>query len=103
LIASAEHGTVWFGRRLAVMETGFSTNAITRGQKEQKEYFEKLPIVVNNLKGLIPGNDILLGVYELCDRDSSALLDPESHFGLLTSDLNPKSAFTTVMKLIAAL
>jgi hypothetical protein len=102
-IASAQRGSPWFGRRLAIMETGFSTNAIMRDEKRQSEYFQSVALVAQNLKRKLAGDGILLGIYELCDADSSVWLDPEAHFGLLNSDLSPKKAFATVREIIASI
>jgi hypothetical protein len=85
------------------METGFSTNTTMRNQECQAEYFEKAMRVARNLKRNSLGNGPVLGIYELCDGDSSAWLDPEAHFGLLTSDLKPKKAFSTVKQIVASL
>ena len=103
LISKAQPGMLWFGRTLAIMETGFSTNGVLRGERQQTEYFERIADIAKDLKLRMRKSNMLLGFYELCDGDSSAGLDPESHFGLLTSDLNPKSAFATVMHSIASL
>jgi hypothetical protein len=85
IIASAPVGSPWFNRRLAIIETGFSTNAIMRDQERQSEYFQNLTRVAKNLKRKSVGDGVLLGVYELCDGDSSAWFDPEAHFGVLNS------------------
>jgi hypothetical protein len=102
-IASALRDSPWFDRRLAIMETGFSTNTITRNQKRQAEYFQNVMNIAKNLRRKAVGHGILFGIYELCDGDSSAWLDPEAHFGLLTSDLKPKEAYATVKEMIASL
>jgi hypothetical protein len=85
------------------METGFSTNAPMRDQEHQTEYFEIAMKVAAILKRLSSKTDPLFGIYELCDGDSSAWLDPEAHFGLLTSDLRPKRAFETVASALVSL
>lgn len=92
-IASAPLSSPWHGRRLAIMETGFSTNFIGRGEVRQAEYFEGVVKVAQRLKETNRGEDPFLGIYELCDENSQSWLDPEAHFGLLTSDLRPKRAF----------
>ena len=78
------------------METGFSTNFLGRGEISQAEYFEGVVKVAQKLKAANGGDAPFLGIYELCDEDSQSWLDPEAHFGLLTSDLRPKRAFATV-------
>jgi len=100
-IASAMPSSPWFGRRLAIMETGFSTNGPFRGQKQQAKYFAGLHSVVSRLRQGSDANSVLFGFYELCDSDTSAGLDPESHFGLMTTDLLPKLAFAETSKLIS--
>ena len=101
-IKSAMPGSVWFKRRLAVMETGFATNTWLRGEERQAQYFADLANVVTSLRQAY-GMEPMIGIYELCDSDSCAFLDPEAHFGLLTSDLKAKRAFSTVQNLIASL
>jgi hypothetical protein len=102
VIASAPPESPWFRRHLAIMETGFSTNTMMRDQSCQSEYFENLVRVARELKHCSLGNGPVLGIYELCDGDTSAWLDPEAHFGLLTSDLRPKKAFSTVREIVAS-
>jgi hypothetical protein len=96
LIESAPEGSPWHGRRLVVMETGYSTNFIGRGEGNQLEYFRGVMEVARSLKAISHNDDPVLGIYELCDEDSTSWLDPEAHFGLLTSDLRPKRAFALV-------
>jgi hypothetical protein len=100
-INSAQPGSVWFKRRLAVMETGFTTNSWFRGTGTQSSYFVGLTNVAAEL-GRKYGA-AFVGVYELCDSDTAAGLDPEAHFGLLTSDLKPKPAFSAVKQLVASM
>ena len=102
LIHSAPQGSPWFKRRLGIIETGFSTNTLGRGQLEQARYFAGLRNVAASLR-VMSGTFAFLGAYELCDEDSDAHIDPEAHFGLLNSRLEPKKAFSTVRDLIATL
>jgi len=102
LVASASPDSVWFNRRLAVMETGYSTNAPLRDETRQAQYFTGIARFLGDLKAIHPdAKDVLLGIYELADGDGSAFLDPESHFGILTNDLRPKLAVQAVKDLIA--
>jgi hypothetical protein len=101
IIASAGMDSPWFNRHLMVMETGFSTNALMRNEDRQSEYFDHLMRSAIFLKGKSAADAPVFGIYELCDGDSSACLDPEAHFGLLTSDLLPKKAFASVKACIA--
>lgn len=101
-VASAPRGSPWFGRRVAIMETGFSTNAPMRDEEQQSKYFENVASVVARLPRSAGGDGAVFGIYELCDGSSSAWLDPEAHFGLLTSDLQPKRAFATVAQIVAS-
>jgi hypothetical protein len=102
LIHSAPQGSPWFKRRLGIMETGFSTNTLGRGELEQARYFAGLRDVAASLR-IMSGTFAFLGAYELCDEDSNAHIDPEAHFGLLNSHLEPKKAFSTVRDLMTAL
>lgn len=96
-ISTATDRCIWSNKELAIFETGYCTNAPLRKETEQAAYFQNLRGAVERLteRGILS----LLGVYELCDADSAAGLNPEAHFGLMTSDLRPKSAFNTVVQL----
>jgi hypothetical protein len=103
MIAAAEPGSSWFGRRLAIMETGYSTNTFLRDDGEQSRYFRNIQEFIAQLDSRRTRKLTLCGIYELCDGDSKAGLDPEAHFGIMTSDLRPKSAFATVAELVEML
>ncbi len=103
MIASAAPGTPWCGRRLAIMETGYSTNAFRRDDREQALYFSGVQDVIKRLNSKSPQNPTLCGIYELCDGDSEAWLDPEAHFGIMTSNLKPKASFAAVGQLVEGL
>jgi hypothetical protein len=103
VIASAPPGSLWSSRHLMIMETGFATNGPFRDQRHQSDYFEHVMRVAAQLKRRSSKDAPLLGIYELCDWDSSAWLDPEAHFGLLNGDLKPKCAFERVARMIASL
>jgi hypothetical protein len=103
LIAAAAPDSPWFNRRLTIMETGFSTNRAFRGESQQLAYFDQIPAVTGALSAYSTSDAILLGVYELCDGDSSPSLNPEAHFGLLTTDLKPKAAYGQVQQLFQSL
>lgn len=79
-------GSPWYGRELAIVETGFSTNLPgLRGPDQQKEFFLNLDQNLRNL-GPLRNRILFVGFYELCDSDSHAFLNPEAHFGLLKDD-----------------
>ena len=102
-IALAGPGSPWSNRRLAIMETGYSTNTRCRGQREQSEYFKHLQAYAAQLKSRSVKDGLVLGIYELSDGATSAWIDPEAHFGLMTSHLEPKSAFRAVTNLVMTL
>ena len=102
-VASAPESSPWHGRRLIIMETGYSTNFIGRRENSQAEYFEGVLEVARKLKAINRADDPYLGIYELCDENSRAWLDPEAHFGLMTSDLQPKRAFAVVAEALRSL
>jgi hypothetical protein len=102
-IASSPPESPWHKLHLVIMETGFSTNGPLRGERRQAEYFERLATEIGQLKRRSATDGLLLGIYELCDWDSSAWLDPEAHFGLLHSDLTPKRSFESVRSLVTSL
>lgn len=91
---------VWFGKQGAVMETGFSTWAITVADQARQEQWirESLPalrdiIRTNNQQR---ANKVLFGnYYQLIDVDTSGILQ-ENHFGILTSDFTRKQGFNTL-------
>lgn len=79
-------GTLWYGRDLAIVETGFSTNLPgLRAPDQQKDFFLDLDQSLRNL-GPLRNRILFVGFYELCDSDSHAFLNPEAHFGLLKDD-----------------
>ncbi len=87
----------------AVLETGYSTNfPIGRTTKAQAGYFQGSEKVLTRLDAeTAPNGLVWLGVHELCDEDTKALLDPEAHFGLLTSDsLKPKVGYSELQRII---
>ncbi len=96
-VKSAKPDSIWFDHQVAIMETGFSTNVPwLRGEKQQVSFFDAFDAELQ-----LEGDRIgLVGFYELSDRDSRAILDPEAHFGLVTSDrLTPKAAFARVREI----
>ncbi len=102
-IESAKPGSAWFKRQLAIMETGYSSNSILRDFSKQALYFRGLNEMIGRLRLKSPKRLALLGIYELCDGDSRAWLDPEAHFGIMTSDLRPKPAFAQISELAETL
>jgi len=93
-------GTPWYGRRLAIMETGFSTNVPSlRGPDQQKDFFLDLEKSLRNL-GPLRNRIFFVGFYELCDSNSQAFLNPEAHFGLLKDDCaTRKPAFAVAQQI----
>lgn len=102
VVTSATPSSPWFGCRIAIMETGFSTNSAFRGQRQQAKYIRSLHEILSRLTHFSGNNSVLFGFYELCDSNTSAGLNPEAHFGLMTTDLSPKLAYAEAGKLIAA-
>lgn len=104
-IRHAAPGSVWTGRKLAIMETGYTTNiGRFRTQKQQADYFASLQEVTHSLDSALGQRGLeLLGLYEICDDDSSVFLDPEAHFGLLTSTFRRKAGFRAVQHLCSSL
>jgi hypothetical protein len=83
------------------METGYATNLKHfRGQREQALYLKSLASVARSVdERLAPERLEFLGIYEIRDDDTSAILDPEAHFGVVTSDLQPKEGFDALKQL----
>jgi hypothetical protein len=92
--------TPWYGRKLAIAETGYSTNVpILRGPREQEHFFRDLDQNLQHL-GTLREALLFVGFYELCDSDSRAFLNPEAHFGLLKGDcITRKPAFTIAQRI----
>jgi hypothetical protein len=85
--------------RLAVTETGYATNIpMVRSEPQQSAYFLRLQSVIQKLeKQLTPRSLAFIMLYEICDEDTSMVLDPEAHFGLIKSgSLNPKCGYAVV-------
>jgi hypothetical protein len=94
------------GRPLAILETGYSTNARwARGELSQVKYFENLEQIAMGLDARIEKRDFLfMGIHELTDRASQEGLDPEAHFGLLRSgSLERKLSFSVVRQIFSQL
>lgn len=94
-------GTVWYGRQLAIMETGFSTNIPwLRGATQQKDFYLDLD---KNLRKIGPlrSRILFVGFYELCDSNSHAFLNPEAHFGLLMNDCATRKPAFAIAKQIS--
>ena len=92
------------GRRFAILETGYSTNfPIGRTEDAQVRYFLDFGRALNRLDAEAQPNGLLwLGIHELSDEESRAFLDPEAHFGLLTSkSLDRKAGYTRLQRIIA--
>lgn len=106
LMAQAKHPeSLWSGHPIAIMETGYATNVPTfRNEVQQRVYFENLERIGRDLDAILgPALLPIVGIYELCDSDSSAFLDPEAHFGLLKSNLTHKPAFVAAKRLCSLL
>lgn len=99
-VAGSDSSSVWHGRQVALMETGYSTNLrLFRDEGNQTAYYRALGRFLASLPHQAGGARLaLVGLYELVDWDSGAFLDPEAHFGLLTSgtDGKRKEAFEEV-------
>lgn len=95
----------WATTSLALAETGYATNAAwLRDDARQVEYFQRFIQIAQTVDTVSPGTALsLIGVYELIDMDTHALLDPERHFGLLTSDHSRKPAFARISQFFAHL
>ena len=103
---SGEPGTsTLHNGQVAIIETGYATNLQRwRGQQEQVKYFRSLESAIKHLDTLVGRDRVaLVGIHELTDSDSSTFLDPEAHFGLLTSGtLDRKAAFDVVRQIFDA-
>jgi hypothetical protein len=87
---------------IGILETGYSTNIRwCRGNDEQAKYFTMLRDGINHWSAQIgPPGFTFLGIHELTDSGTDVLLDPEAHFGLLTSGaLQRKVGFDAAMEL----
>lgn len=104
-VAHAAPTSPWRRVRLALIETGFATNEpLVRTPGQQARYFDEAQRIVAQVDALRPEGLLShIGVYELVDLNSHAILDPEGHFGLLTSDLARKEAsFSAAAQLLAS-
>jgi len=102
----SEPGSPYYGRKLAILETGYATNIQgLRNEHQQSKYFQVAEKVFQQLSARFGHESMaLVGFYELCDSNSSAFLDPEAHFGLLTSgSLDRKLAFVDVQRICRSL
>jgi hypothetical protein len=91
---------------MAIIETGYATNLQPwRSEQQQANYFRTLENAIIRLDARIGRDGLaLVGIHELSDGDIHAFLDPEAHFGLLTSDtLRRKAAFDVVGRIFRAI
>lgn len=101
-VSNPSMAPLWAGRKLGIMETGYATNLATlfRTEAQQANYFLSFGKTVSLIDDTIGSTGLeLVGLYELSDDNTASPLDPEAHFGLLTSDLTRKSAFGVVQRL----
>jgi len=87
-IKAATPGSLWFNRRLAVMETGFATNSWLRSEREQAAYFGDFGGIATHLRDQY-GGAVLLGIYELVRFKQFCLLG--SRGTLRASHLRPQN------------
>lgn len=102
----ATSGSPLYRRPLAILETGYATNVqYWRGEEQQVRYLRTLGDAMKQLDARVgPSGLRLVGIHELSDADSDAILDPEAHFGLLTSKiLRRKPGFDAARQLFHAL
>jgi len=105
-IKSSSAASPWRGHSLALLETGYATNIPWfRDESAQADYYRQFGAILKQLDSEQHGVPLaLVGFYELCDMDSHAPVDPEAHFGLISSDtLQRKSAFATVQQICRSL
>ena len=99
LIRGANAGT---NPRVAIMETGYSTNIpYIRGEQQQASFYRRLTDLLRGADALGQGRSLaFIALYELCDDGTNAPLDPEAHFGILTMQTwRRKLAFNEVKTL----
>ena len=74
--------------RLAILETGYSTNIpLVRSERQQVEFYRHLRNTVQMLENQHGGTKLAhIALYEIIDQNSNIPLDPETHFGLLKSE-----------------
>lgn len=105
-IKASSADSPWHGHSLAVLETGYSTNVPWfRNGSAQADYYRQLAVILDRFASEQPGVPLtLVGFYELSDMDTHALVDPEAHFGLISSDtLQRKPAFAIVQQICHSL
>lgn len=87
------------GPRMAVAETGYATNIpLVRSEGQQAEFYLRLQSCLQKLERRGNARPLaFIMLYEICDEDSTMLLDPEAHFGLIKSaSFSPKSSYPVV-------
>ncbi len=98
-------GSIWKGKTLAILETGYSTNVRWfRNYQRQSDFFQHFQAFLRDIEIRYQKPVFaFVGFYELTDAATDAPLDPEAHFGLLTSELERKPAFGVVQAICATL
>jgi len=103
---SDNNGLLSDGFRFAILETGYASNVrFLRGEDQQVNYFCQLGRVLDEVGACCGSRGLAyVGIYELCDSNSFALLDPEAHFGLLESHtLARKAAYSKIQEMFSHL
>jgi len=88
--------------RVAVMETGYSTNIpYLRGEQQQAAFYRRLTDLLRSADAFGKGRSLaFIALYELCDDGTNAPIDPEAHFGvIMTRPWHRKLAFNEVKRL----
>ncbi|RLI75610.1 hypothetical protein DRP05_14485 [Archaeoglobales archaeon] len=99
--------TDYYGKKAAVMETGFSTYKIViplpfplppiiinRTEEMQKEFINKAFPTIRILTKLNGKELVFVGWYELTDEENPSVgLPPEKYFGILNVTLVPKAGY----------
>jgi hypothetical protein len=99
LIRGANAGT---HPRVAIMETGYSTNIpYIRGEQQQASFYRRLTELLRKADTLGQGRSLaFIALYELCDDGTNAPVDPEAHFGIvMMQPWRRKLAFNEVKRL----
>jgi parallel beta-helix repeat protein len=85
-----------YGKKAAVMETGFSTwEPFRHSEQDQQEFINTAFPAIRDEIQTIEKDLVFVGWYELTDEEKPTIpwLLPEKHFGILHLDLTPKLGY----------
>ncbi|MDP6538654.1 MAG: hypothetical protein QF903_07325 [Planctomycetota bacterium] len=94
-------GDLWFGKRGALMETGFSSWAFFADEQDQADWIDQaLPEIRARLDADVGRRMVLCNYYQLIDVNTGGW-GQEAHFGIVHTDGTPKVGYAVLAERLA--